>query len=93
MESDLSVVTSEIDSMPLKVELLRNLIHVTPSTGSGQALNEVRGLLTLVELSSRRFFAEFTLSAGRRLFASLRVTASEGLRMTRGGFFNSPRLA
>jgi len=52
----------------------------------------VKGLLTLVESSSRRFFAEFTLSAGRRLFASLRVTASEGLRMTRGGFFNNPSL-
>ena len=63
------------------VGLLRNPIHVN--------LNEVKGLLTLVESSSRRFLAEFTLSAGRRLFASLRVTASEGLRMTRGGFFNS----
>ena len=41
--------------------LLRNPIHVTPSTSSGQALNEVKGLLTLVESSSRRFFAEFTL--------------------------------
>jgi len=44
------------------VGLLRNPIHVT--------LNEVKGLLTLVESSSRRFFA--------------------ALRMTRGGFFNSP---
>jgi len=46
------------------VGLLRNPIHVT--------LNEVKGLLTLVESSSRRFFA--------------------ALRMTRGGFFNSPTL-
>ena len=28
------------------------------------------------------FFAEFTLSEIRRLFTSLRVTVSEGLRMT-----------
>jgi hypothetical protein len=44
------------------VGLLRNPIHVT--------LNEVKGLLTLVESTSRRFFA--------------------ALRITRGGFFNSP---
>ncbi len=44
------------------VGLLRNPRHVT--------LNEVKGLLTLVVSSSRRFFA--------------------ALRMTSGGFFNSP---
>ncbi len=44
------------------VGLLRNPSHVT--------LSEVKGLLTLVESPSRRFFA--------------------ALRMTRGGFFNSP---
>ena len=44
--------------------LLKNPIYVT--------LNEVKGLLTLVESSSRRFFA--------------------ALRMTRGGFFNSPAM-
>jgi hypothetical protein len=44
------------------VGLLRNPVHVT--------LNEVKGLLALVESSSRRFFA--------------------ALRMTKGGFFNSP---
>ncbi len=43
--------------------LLRSPTHVT---------NEVKGLLTLVESSSRRFFA--------------------ALRMTRGGFFNSPAM-
>jgi len=48
------------------VGLLRNPAYVT--------LNEVKGLLTLVESSSRRFLAEFTLSAGRRLFASLRLS-------------------
>ena len=74
------------------MELLKNPTHVTPSTGSGRALNEVKGLLALVESSSRRFFAEFTLSAGRRLFASLRVTASEGLRMTRGGLLQQPQI-
>ena len=66
------------------VGLLRNPIHVT--------LNEVKGLLTLVESTSRRFLAEFTLSA-KILRLCLRMTAgSEGLRMTRGGFFNSPRM-
>ena len=44
--------------------LLKNPIRVT--------LNEVKGLLTLAESTSRRFFA--------------------ALRMTRGGFFNSPTL-
>jgi hypothetical protein len=39
------------------VGLLKNPIRVTPSTGSGRALNEVKGLLTLVESASRRFFA------------------------------------
>ena len=63
--------------------LLKNPTYVT--------LNEVKGLLTLVESSSRRLFAEFTLSAGRRLFASLRVTASEGLRMSKGGLLQQPR--
>jgi hypothetical protein len=41
---------------------LKNSTYVT--------LNEVKGLLTLAESTSRRFFA--------------------ALRMTRGGFFNSP---
>gem|GEM_PF-6654549 len=36
--------------------LLRNPIHVT--------LNEVKGLLTLVESSSRRFFAAFRMTKG-----------------------------
>jgi hypothetical protein len=50
----------------------------------------VKGLPALVESSPRRFFAEFTLSA-EILRLRLRMTAgSEGLRMTEGGFLNSP---
>jgi hypothetical protein len=64
--------------------LLRNPIHVTP--------NEVKGILTLVESSSREFFAEFTLSAKILRLRLRMTTGSEGLRMTRGDFFNSPNL-
>ena len=52
--------------------------------------HDVKGLPALVESSSRRLFAEFTLSA-EILRLRLRMTAgSEGLRMTEGGFLNSP---
>ena len=39
--------------------------------------------MNLDDEESQRFFAEFTLS-GVRFFASLRMTRSEGLRMTTG---------
>jgi len=74
------------------VGLSKNLAHVTLNPSLAVMLsaakhlllplrvNCVKGLLTLVESTSRRFFP----------FAPLRASARTALRMTRNGFFDSP---
>jgi len=60
----------------------KNSTNVTPSTSSGQALNEVKGLLTLVESASRRSFAtlRMTQRASLNSPAVPRSSATDALR-------------